>query len=352
MGFPSLEIRLDAVRQNAAAVRALCGAHGLEVTGVTKAFAGAPRIAAAYLDAGIKKLGDSRIENLKKLAGLDAEKWLIRLPMPSEAEDAVRYADVSLNSEWPVIQALDNAAARLQKTHGILLMADLGDLREGFTDLGALMKVAEQTLKLEHVRLLGVGVNLSCFSFICPDEEKMAQLAALSERLPIWGAKVVSGGNSATLHLMMEGGVPLGVNNLRLGESRLFGKERRLYTFLPGTRRDAFILHAEIIELKEKPSVPWGETGIDSYGKAPRRPVDRGLRKKVILALGKQDCDVETMRPVDAGVEVLGASSDHLMLDVTDSAQRYRVGDIVSFELGYFSLMRAFTSAYVEKRYA
>ena len=97
-------------------------------------------------------------------------------------------------------------------------------------------------------------------------------------------------------------------------------------------------------------SAPWGRFGVNSYGE---RPVfeDKGIRKRAICALGRQDCDTETMWPVDSGVEIIGASSDHLMLDITDSDMDYQVGDLVEFRLGYFSLMRAYTSDYVEKNY-
>lgn len=148
---------------------------------------------------------------------------------------------------------------------------------------------------------------------------------------------------------MMRGGICEGVDNFRLGESLLFGKERSRYTFLPGTRNDGFILECEVVEAKVKPSLPWGMAGVDSYG---RKPVftNRGeKRKKVICAIGRQDFDAETATPVDEGILILGASSDHLMLDVTDSVKEYKVGDIVELRLGYFSVLRAFTSPYVEK---
>ena len=91
--------------------------------------------------------------------------------------------------------------------------------------------------------------------------------------------------------------------------------------------------------------------GTDSYCKKPTF-VDRGsCRRKAVCALGKQDFDLETTTPVDPEIIPLGASSDHLMLDVTDSQQEYKVGDIVRLQLGYFSTMRAFTSQYVEKVY-
>ena len=351
MGFPRLRIHLDRIRHNATVIRSLCEQYGITVMGITKVFVGEPLIAQALVDAGIRRLGDSRVTNLQKYSALPVEKWLIRMPMCSEADDVVRYADGSLNSEWRVICALDEAASRLGKIHQIILMVDLGDLREGYMGAEALLTVAQKAEQLSHIRLVGVGTNLSCFSFIHPDTQKMNQLKELAVKLPMTGTPLVSGGNSATLHLMYNGGIPQGVNQLRLGESLLFGKERCCYTFLPGTKRETFVLQAEIIECKTKPSVPWGNSGVDSYGHAPKTPIDRGMRKRAILALGKQDCDVETMRPLDAGIELLGASSDHMVLDITDSPIAYDVGDIVSFELGYFALMRAFTSPYVEKMY-
>lgn len=348
---PLLTIRLETIRKNVATVRALCAEHHIDITGVTKVFCAQPEIARIYLEAGITRLGDSRVENLKRLAELQAEKWLIRMPMLSEIAETVRFADCSLNSEWATIQALNGEAKRQQKQHKVILMADLGDIREGFVDYDDLLQVAERTARLPNIELYGIGTNLSCFSFVHPDTEKLLQLQELATRLPMQGAPVVTGGNSASLHLMLQNGVPEGITNFRLGESLLFGKERCCYTYLPGTNSDAFILDAEIIELKEKPSLPWGEVGVDSYGNYPKTPVDRGIRQKAVLALGKQDCDLETLRPVDTGIEILGASSDHMILDITDSPRAYRVGDTISLELGYFSLLRAFTSRYVQKRF-
>ena len=56
---------------------------------------------------------------------------MIREPMISEADDVVRYCSLSLNSEWAVLSALNAAALRQQKPHKVLLMAEIGDLREG-----------------------------------------------------------------------------------------------------------------------------------------------------------------------------------------------------------------------------
>ena len=199
-----------------------------------------------------------------------------------------------------------------------------------------------------RLELKGIGTNLTCFNFVHPDTEKLTQLADAARSL---GADTyVSGGNSATLDLMLKGGIPAGVNLLRLGESLLFGRERAHYAYLPGTRNDAFILRAEIIELKEKPSMPWGTFGVDSYGRAPEHH-DRGVRRRAICALGRQDADFETLWTVDPGVEILGASSDHLMVDVTDAEREYRMGDVIELRCGYYALLRAYNSDYVAKRY-
>lgn len=351
--YPLVCVNKQHLLENVRAVTALCAEKHIEVTGVTKVFGADPEIARVYVEGGVKRLGDSRIENLKQLQNVDAEKWLIRPPMLSEVEDLVAFADASLNSELVTIQAISEAALKKGTQHRIILMVDLGDIREGFVDHHELLEVAAETEKMQGVHLYGIGVNLTCFSFVQSDEEKMETLAglaaAISERIGR-ELEVVSGGNSATLDLMLRDGTPPGVNNLRLGESLLFGKERAKYTYLPGTHQDVFTLQCEIVEVKEKPSMPWGEIGVDSYGNKPSF-IDRGMRKKAICALGKQDFDVETSTATDPGLIVLGASSDHLMVDVTDSEKDYQVGDIIEFQLGYFSTMRAFTSKYVTKQY-
>lgn len=352
--YPRILINLAHLRENVQVMKKLCGRYGIQITGVTKVFRGDPRIAAAYVESGITMLGDSRNANLKRMQGLPGEKWLIRPPMLSEAEETAQYADVSLNSEWEVIQAVAAQAVRLGKSHKVVLMADLGDIREGYVDYDELLYVAEQVEKLPGAELYGLGVNLTCFSFIQSDTKKLEQLTDLAQRAgEAVGHElaVISGGNSATLDLMLRGGIPAGVNTLRLGESLLFGRERAKYQYLPGTHQDVFTIECEIVERKDKPSLPWGEVGVDSYGKKPTF-VDRGPhRRKAVCALGRQDFDPETTWPEDPGVLILGASSDHLMLDVTDSKQSYQVGDVVRLRLGYFSTMRAFTSDYVEKVY-
>lgn len=355
--YPRVLVNLEHIRHNAATVRKLCESKGIKVLGVTKVFCGDPVIAQCYIDAGITMTGDSRTENLKLQAeqGLTAERWLIRPPMLSDVPELVKYAHASLNSEIEVIRAISaETISQGLPPHKVILMADLGDIREGYVDHDELINVALETESLPGVYLYGIGVNLTCFSFIQPDEDKMQALAELRSRVSEAIGRpldIVSGGNSGTIDLMLRDGMADGVDSLRLGESLLFGKERAKYTYLPDTFRDTFIMECEIVELKNKPSLPWGTVGVDSYGNKPEF-VDRGTdRIKAICALGKQDFDPEICTPLDPGIIMLGSSSDHLMLDITDSDHEYKVGDIIQLELGYFSVMRAFTSRYVEIEY-
>ena len=349
MNYPRLDINLETIKNNVFQVNQLCNNHGIKVTGITKVFSATPEIVKAYIDGGIDRIGDARIENLKKIYNLKIEKWLIRVPSLSQIKDVITYCDISLNSELETILAINKEAKRQNKIHKIILMVDLGDLREGFVNIEDIIDTKSKVEKLSNIKLYGIGTNLSCFSFIMPSSEKMEKLKEIANKLKLYNI-VISAGNSSSINLMMEGGIPKSVNNLRLGESLLFGKERCTYTYLKNTKSDAFILNAEIVEIKDKPSIPWGTVGVDSYGNKPKKPVNQGISKRCILAIGKQDCDIETMKPIDNNIIILGASSDYLIVQIKNNKE-YKVGDIIQFELGYFSLMRAMNSNYVSKNY-
>ena len=220
--YPRLKIYLKRIEENTRVIRQLCTGHGIRVMGVTKACCGAPELAEAYLAGGLAMIGDSRVANLKKLENIEAEKWLIRPPMLSEIEDLVRYADVSLQSEMETVRAINKECEKQGKRHKIILMMDLGDIREGYVDEEELIAAAVETEKLSRVDLYGIGTNLTCFSFIQADEEKMERLAEMRKKVENAAGhtlEIVSGGNSAALDLMMRGGICEGVDNFRLGES-------------------------------------------------------------------------------------------------------------------------------------
>lgn len=350
MTYPRIRINSKIIRNNVENLVKLCGKEGISVAGSTKGFCAMPEIAQLYIDGGVKYLADSRVENLIKLKDLDIEKILLRLPMISNVDEVVDYAHISLNSEIDTIVALSEASRKKGKIHGIILMVDLGDLREGYFNKDDLFHAVERCMSLKGVSLLGLGTNLTCYGGLIPTPQILDLLVEIGEEIEerySLKLKIFSAGNSSSLHLLSSYKNKR-INNLRLGESLLFGREPAYGKYIDGTRDDAFILQVELIEIKNKPSVPEGEIGYDAFGKKPTF-VDRGIRKRALAAIGKQDMDFDSLYPLDRDIIVIGGSSDHLILDITDSDITYKVGDIVEFKLSYLGLLRAMTSAYLVK---
>ncbi|HAI20517.1 MAG TPA: hypothetical protein DCM14_01220 [Clostridiales bacterium UBA8153] len=262
-------------------------------------------------------------------------------------------ADVVLISETSSARLLGQAARQLGRVVRAILMVDVGDLREGVWPDRA-VGVAQALAGMAGIDLVGLGTNLACFGGVIPDAENMATLLgvvdAVEERL---GRKVrvVSGGNSANLNFFLEGSHPEGVNNLRIGEGILLGREAVTHRPVPGVYRDAFTLIAEVVEEAEKPTVPLGRIGRDAFGGVPSF-VDRGMRRRAVLAAGRQDLAWDAIFPRAPGAIVLGASSDHLLVDVTDTQESWPPGREMAFDLGYAALLQAMTSPYVDKRHA
>jgi len=345
-----LTINLKKLEHNARLICDQARAVGVSVYGVTKGLCGLPAAALAFKQAGVAAIADSRLENIAAMraAGVAGPFVLLRLPSLSRVEEAVKLADVSLNSELRTLQALDNAAAVLGIRHKVILMVDVGDLREGVwpEDFPPLLT---ECLRLRHIEVVGLGTNLACYGGVIPDENNMALLRRLAEDAEQRLARklVVSGGNSSSLASLFSGKFPAGINNLRIGEGIVLGREAINRQPIPGAYLDACTLTAEVIELKTKPSVPVGTTGQDAFGGVPVF-VDRGLRQRAILSLGRQDTVPEGLAPVLDGAEVVGASSDHLILDVT-AVPGMQIGDLVTFIPGYGALLAAATSPYVRK---
>lgn len=353
MTAPRLQIDLDKIHHNARTLVERLAGRGISVTGVTKATLGSPEIAGAMLQAGVSALGDSRIENIEamRLAAVTAPMALLRSPMLSQADRVVAHADVSFNTELDVIAKLSSAAQQAKRTHGIVLMVELGDLREGIMP-GDLMNAVRQTLSFPNIALKGIGANLACHSGILPDAKNMAELSALADSIDAtFGAElgsrlnIVSGGNSGNLQWALSGADTGRINNLRLGEAILLGCEPLHRCPIDGLHTDAITLVAEVIESKLKPSLPWGEIAQTAFGKKPAA-TDRGRISQAILAIGRQDTDPDGLGP-PSGLEVLGASSDHLIVD--SGRHRLSVGTEVTFQLNYSALVRAMTSPFVAK---
>ena len=348
--YPQLEFDLALLRSNADAVISRCRGMGIRVCGVVKGVDGMPEAARVLRAAGAAELGTSRLEQVAKCraAGVPGPWLLIRIPGLTELPDVVALCETSLQSEWPTLLALEEECLRQNKTHRVIVMTDLGDLREGFWDKKELVDVCERVERdLPHVQLAGIGVNLTCYGSTKPTPEKMNELVGLARQVEQRiGRKleIVSGGATSSFTLVHWGTMPAGVNHLRIGEAILLGKDLQVdwgIRDMDYLRMDALTLRAEVVEVKDKPTYPIGEFAIDAFGRKPAYE-DRGIRRRAILALGRADVgELESLIPREPGLTVIGGSSDHCIVDVEDCPRRLQVGDIVEFSLCYSHMLYA-----------
>jgi ornithine racemase len=349
----TLTIDLGKIEDNAR--RIVEALPGVGVVGVSKVTCGTPEVARAMLAGGVTALGESRLENAERLrqAGITAPIWLLRAPTPALANDVVRLIDVSAISELSIAEALDEAAAHARHRHSILAMVDIGDRREGMmpAELPAFLSAVEA---MHNVDLLGIGASLTCYGAIVPDEANLGLLGrlALAAEKQLGRPILVSGGSSTSIDPVMRGLGPGAIDNLRIGEAIVLGVDPATRLPIPGLdlHDDALTLAVPVVECKVKPSLPAGTSTQDAFGTTPSF-VDRGDRLRAICALGRQDAPAEGLTPLDLRVEVLGASSDHLVLDVGDLAEPPAVGDAIEFRPGYSATLGLCTSRYVEKRF-
>lgn len=354
--YPKLVVDLKKLKHNIDRVLIKCQDQNVEVAGVIKGCNGLPECADELARAGCRFIASSRLEQIAEAReyGVQADFMMIRVPMLSEAADVVRLTEISLNSEMDVLKALNHQAGRLDKKHKVILMAELGDLREGFWDKEELLQAA---LAVEHdmhnLELAGVGTNLGCYGAIKATPEKLNELVHCAEMIEEKIGReleFISGGATTSYPRVLEGDLPRRINLLRMGEGILLAKDLQdLWGYnMSDMNQDVFTLQAEIIEAREKPSYPQGEIMFDAFGNTPEYE-DLGVRRRAILALGKVDYAFpELLLPRDKNIKVLGASSDHTILDVHDCKTDYKVGDIIEFDLCYATIVYATSSKNVD----
>lgn len=350
MQYPALIVDLKKIEHNTRVVVEECRKYRISVTAVSKCYCAINEIVEAQIRGGVDMLADSRLMNLKKLSKYPLKKMLIRIPMISEVDELVEYADYSMNSGLDTIKALSNAALKKGRIHKIIFMIDIGDLREGCLPENAL-GILSEVVKLQGVLLDGIAANFGCFGGVMPDYNNLSILVRLAndikEKFGI-NVSLISGGNSFTYTAMVRGECPREINHFRFGDILLTGYDSRLEQTVSGAKPDAIILLAELIEIYDKPSRPFGKVEKDAFGVIPQFK-DKGIRKRAIFAVGRQDIRFEEVTAIKKGMEILGASSDHMIVDVTDCDEKFKIGDIVPFRLTYGAMLAAFTSEYVEK---
>jgi len=341
-----VKINLQKITENARVITKLCATRGITVIGVTKSCCGMPEVARAMLAGGVGGLADSRLSNLKRMkeAGIKASMLLLRSPALSETAEAVKLAEASLNSEFEVVASLAQQARALGRLHQVILMVETGDRREGVM-AGQALDTARAMVGLPGIDLVGVGTNVACISGVLPSQENVQSLVDVAESIErALGIRfrVISGGNTYNLDLLDDDAVSARVNQLRIGHGILVGPPTP-YKPLPFPFQTVFNVVAEVIEVQTKPSAPEGQTLVDAFGLVPRWD-DLGPRQRAILAIGRQDLYVDGLRPKRPGARIVGASSDHLVVDVTEADPPVHVGDELEFDPIYAAVATAMAS--------
>ncbi|MDO9276248.1 MAG: alanine/ornithine racemase family PLP-dependent enzyme [Lutibacter sp.] len=331
--------------------------HGREWAPVLKMLCGNNTFLEFVLSLGDEQVCDARLANLKTIKTINPNKEIIYIKPPAKRSIArvVKYADVSFNTEFATIKWLSEEAVKQDKIHRIIIMIELGDLREGI--LGEhLMDFYKKIFELPNIEVAGIGANLNCLSGVMPSKDKLIQLSLYEQLIEAkFGKKIdyVSGGSSVMLPLLLKKQIPKGVNHFRIGETLFFGIDLFTNKTIHKMKDDVLMLYAEIIEITEKSIVPYGNLEENPSGETLEiNPEDYGKNHtRGILDIGLLDISkTEFMTPVDENISFIGASSDMLVVDLSKTTKKYKVGDLVRFKLKYMGALRIMNSEYIEKK--
>lgn len=348
-------IDLDLLRHNITVIDKWMRSHGATWTVVTKVLCGHADTLRALQVLGVRSMGDSRLENLQAIERIvpDFEAWYLRVPDLSSIKDVATLADVSLNSEIESIRFIDKEAGKLNYVHRVIIMIELGDLREGILP-GSLVQFYQEIFELPNIEVIGIGANLGCLAGAVPNVDQFMQLILYRELLELKFKRkleMISGGSSAVLPLLLDGELPAEINHFRIGEAIFLGTDLVNGGTLTGLRNDAVLLEAEIAEIKEKGLVPMGETTamqpFEAEAAEETQPGQRGYR--AILSVGQLDTDIHGLTPVDPNHTIAGASSDVTVVNLGDNPWGLRVGDTIKFRVNYSALLRLMSGRYIGK---
>lgn len=323
---------------------------------VGKLLCGNEKFLKVLLEISNKEICDSRLSNLKTIKKLCPKTQTVYIKPPAKrlVKSIVEFADVSFNTELNTIKALSDEAIKQKKIHKIVIMVEMGELREGIMAKN-LPRFFGNVLKLPNIEVVGIGTNLNCLNGILPDEKKLFKLNRYKEIVEEkFGKKIpyISAGSSVTIPLLFKDQIPAGINHFRVGETLFFGTDVYKDSTISGMYQDVFKLTVEIIEIIEKPMIPAGNVGTNLTGDSPQHNSD-DLGKtsiRAIVDIGLLDIDTKNIAPIFPGLKIIGASSDMMILDLGVNDAKFKVGDTLDFSMNYMAVLRAMNSDYVDKK--
>jgi len=354
-----ININLEALHHNLQTIAGFMARQGAHWSVVTKCLCGHEETLRALSEMGVGSMCDSRLDNLRAIhrAAPEVEKWYLRLPHPSVVDDVVQLADISLNTEIEVIRALSVAAQRHSKLHNIIIMIELGDLREGILP-SSLVSFYEQVFNMPAIRVIGIGAQIGCMAGTVPSIDQVAQLILYRELLELKFQRklpFISAGSSIFLPLVLQGRLPRALNHFRIGEAVFLGTDLVCGGGIEGLRDDVVTIEGEVAEIKEKNLVPMCEVGastpfhgISSTPLEGHSPGKRGHR--ALVTIGEIDTDVSGLTPLNPAFQIAGATSDITVVNIGDNAEGVRLGGTIKFRCSYSAFVRLMNDSYITKR--
>ncbi len=350
-----LKLYRNKLRRNYDFLNNLFEEEGVQWGIVTKLLCGNEDYIREIIDLGVEEVHDSRVSNLQIAKDINPgiHTMYIKPPPKGTIEQVVSVADISLNTEFDTIKMLSDEAVKQKKLHRIIIMIEMGDLREGVMRED-LLDFYSDVFQLPGISVVGLGTNLNCLHGVMPSQDKLVQLSLYKQLIEMkFNRKIqfISGGASVTIPLLLNKQLPREINHFRVGETIYFGNNLFSDSPVEGMETGVLELFTEIIEVSEKPKVPTGELGEDPSGETHQiNEGDYGENHyRAIIDVGLLDIDPKFLIPKDKGLTIIGSSSDMLIVELGSNNSGYKVGDVISFELKYMGALSILNSNYIDK---
>ncbi len=359
LSMARLKVHIDRLIQNIEIISKFMQEHGKEWSLVVKVLGTDKAVLSKLLQhpaiLGTHSIAVSQWKSLRMVKELtpSLRTMFIKPPSTKNVKEVVAYADISLNTNFTTIMALNDEAKRQDKIHQVIVMIEMGELREGIKREG-LIPFYKKIFKLSNLDVVGIGTNLGCMYGVQPTYDKLIQLVLYEQLIEAKfkrNLELVSGASSITMPILEKGKVPSGINHFRIGEAAFLGTSPLDNKPILGLNTGAFTFEANIVELYRKANVPAGTITAAAVGhtSSDMDIEDDGQSFKAVLDFGVLDVDADNLIPEDKSIRFFGNSSDLTVYDLGDNPSGYKSGDTIRFELKYMAVAKLMYSRFVEK---
>ncbi len=309
---------------------------------------------------GIHSIGDSRISNLQAVKNVNPKliTMYIKPPAIPLVPQVVAVSDISLNTSLDTILAIENECIKQDKFHKVIIMIEMGELREGVMR-DKVVEFYEYIFNLTRVEVIGIGTNLGCMYGIEPTYDKLIQMSLYKELIEAKFKKkmeLVSGGSSINLPMLNSNRIPDNINHLRIGEAVFFGTTPLDEKQFMNLHTDIFVYKGNIIEMEEKDTIPDGVMTTGNIGHTSEQETlgsaDTSEKiHKAIIDFGILDVDFNDIEAKDQSLKFVGTTSDMTVYEVPKESGKpiYKVGDTLDFAAGYMGIAKLMNSKFIEK---